>query len=261
MNVLCARLFGAACLLAGILQADCALAAPEFACAQVTPSTVMAPPYGRDKESNVCEGFYEKAVSAPFIELVSLTLVSPDVMKAISSPKIVISTAPAARGSWRLLVQPLSVAMPYRVDAVLSSAAPLKWDFARMGAATRTTLKDVGFVAMASGGTDASTVVPIRISAAGDPARDIPKVAYATVRVTGTTSKVMWRSYATDPTERSGTLSWVSVGSEPLYPEDWATIEIPLTGGKGGLTIEFKGIDVDSNEIHPLRIVIPGSGS
>ena len=259
--MLFARSFGAACLLAGILQAECALAAPEFSCAQVTPSTVMAPPYGRDKASNVCEGFYERAVSAPFIELVSLTLVSPDAMKALSSPKIAISTPPPARGSWRLLVQPLSVAMPYRVDALLSSATALKWDFATMGAATRTSLKDVGFVATKSGGTDVSTVVPIRISSAGDPTKDISKVAYATVRVTGTTSKVMWRSYATDPTERSGALNWASVGSEPLYPEDWATIEIPLTGGKGGLTIEFKGIDVDSNEIHPLRIVIPGSGS
>jgi len=261
MNVLCARSLGAGCLLAGLLHAECALAAPAFSCAQVTPSTVMKPAYGRDAKSNVCEGFYEKAVSAPFIELVSLTVVSPDALKAISSPRIAIAAPPATHGSWHLLVQPLSVAMPYRVDGLLSPASALTWDFAKMSDATRATLKDVGFVATTAGGTASSTVVPVRISASGERASDTPKTAYATVRVTGTTAQVVWRSYATDPGERSGELSWNKVGNEPLYPEEWATVEIPLTGAKSGLTLEFKGTDVDSHEIHPLRIVIPGSGS
>jgi hypothetical protein len=261
MNVLCARSFGAACLLAGILQAECALAAPEFACAQVTPSTLMAPPYGRDKESNVCEGFYEKAVSAPFIELISLTLTSPESTGAISSPEIVVSLPTGTYGSWRLLVQPLSVASPYRVDAPVGPASALRWNFARMAAATRTTLRDVGFVATPSSGTDSSTFVPVRIMGSGEPAKDIPKVVYATVRVTGKTSQVVWRSYASEPSERSGELSWTSAIKEPLYPEECLTVEIPLGGGKGGLTVELKGTDAASNEIHPLRIVIPGSGS
>jgi hypothetical protein len=261
MNLLCAKSFRAACLFAGTLQAECALAASDFPCAQVTPSTIMTPAYARDRASSVCEGFYEKAVSAPFIELVSLTLTSPKAMAGISNPTIVVSLPAAVRGSWRLLVQPLSVAMPYRVDAPVGPESVLKWSFARMAAATRTTLKDVGFVATPLNATDASTVVPVHILGSGEAAKGSPTTAaYVTVRVTGKTSQIVWRSYATDPGERSGELSWTPALNGPLFPAEFVTVEIPLAEGKHGQTIELKGTDAGSGEIHPLRILIPGSG-
>jgi hypothetical protein len=246
----------------GILQSERTHAANEFPCAHVTPSTIMQPSYGRRADApNVCEGYYEKAVSAPFIELISLTLTSPDGLGAISSPEIIVSMPPAARGSWHLLVQPLSVATPYRVDAPIGPASALNWNFAKMAAATHTTLKDVGFVATPSSRADSSTFAPVWILRSGEHAKDIPRVAYVTVRVTGKTSQVVWRSYATDASERSGELSWASAIKEPLYPEECLTVEIPLARTNSGLTIELKGTDATSNEIHPLRIVIPGDGS
>ena len=229
----------------------------QFICARVTPSSSLTPRYARVGTSNLCEGFYDKSVSKPFIELVSLTLTPPKAIAAISESTVHISTPFVGSGRADLLIQPFSVATPYRVDALISSPSPISWATGQMVKATHLKLKDVGFVATAVAASDSLEVFPVRVTSDTSPANERTEVAYATVRVSGVTSRFQWRSYPSPPDPGAGSLAWKDIGNGQLYPEEWATVEIPLIAPETNTTVEFKASDSQHANFRPLRFVVP----
>ena len=235
-------------------------AGTDFACAKVVPSEIYKPKYARVSHSNVCEGYYDKTVSVPFFELISLTAAPPQSIAALANNKLRISTPTVRRGALNVLIQPFSVANPYRVDALISSPTPLAWDSGRLRHATKLTLRDVGFVATAaSTGTDLS-VAPVRVFIDATSRNDPIRSAYATVRVSEDASQFQWRSYPTLHSDAPASLTWAAVGSGHLYSEEWATVEIPLPPDGGNTTVEFKAVDSSNSAFHPMRFVIMGTG-
>jgi hypothetical protein len=230
----------------------------DFACAKVAPSELYTPKYGRVGDSNVCEGYYDKTVSRPFIELVSLTTVPPKSIAAVPNNRLRISTPGAPPGALSLLIQPFSVANPYRVDALIVSPAPLAWDSGRLRQAMKSSLKDVGFVATASSSGADLKVAPVRVlvdaTSDGDPVSSV----YATVRVSDEASQLQWRGYPTQHAEAPASLSWAAVAGGHLYSEEWATVEIPMKTDGGSTTVEFKALESSNAGFRPLRFVIMG---
>lgn len=230
----------------------------DFSCAKVTPSELYTPKYGRLGDSDVCEGYYDKTVSRPFIELVSLTTVPPKSIAAMSNINLRISTPRAPPGALNLLIQPFSVANPYRVDALIVSPAPLAWDARQLRQAMKSSLKDVGFVATGPSSGPDLKVAPVRVG--GDASSDSDPVSfvYATVRVSDEASHLQWRGYPTQHAVAPASLSWTAVATGHLYSEEWATVEIPMKTEGGNTTVEFKALDSSNAGFRPLRFVILG---
>lgn len=234
-------------------------ASADFSCAKVVPSEIYRPKYARVGHSNVCEGYYDKTVSRPFIELISLTATPPKSIAALANGNLQIYAPTVRQGPLNLLIQPFSVANPYRVDALILPPTALAWNSQQLRLATKLTLQAVGFVATAvSTGTDLR-VAPVRVAITAISGNDPVRYAYATVRVSDDASQFQWRSYPTMRSDASAT--WAAVGSSHLYPEEWATVEIPVSSNGANTTVELKAIDSSSSAFRPLRFVIIGIGS
>jgi hypothetical protein len=231
-----------------------------FTCARVVPSEIYQPPYGRIGDSNVCEGYYDKTVSRPFFELISLTAIPPKSIAALTDIELRISTPTMRQGATNLLIQPFSVAKPYRVDALISSPTPLPWNSGQLRQATNSTLQDVGFVAIVASTDTDPHVAPVRVFMGTTPGIDPVNFAYATVRVSVDATRFQWRSYPTLHSAASPSLSWVAIGDGRLYSEEWATVEIAVPRDGGNTTVEFTALDSSNSEFRPLRFVVIGTG-
>ena len=131
-------------LLIGVVVVAAAAQVQGFECAALKPSSSRLPAYASVPGTTRCEGFFEKTVSQPFIELVSLTRGAPPA--GLAAAPLELRTD--ARSPARLVVQPLRASPFYRVDAALAPGQALAWDPAPMLAATAQPVSALGFLAL-----------------------------------------------------------------------------------------------------------------
>lgn len=253
--------FCAATFLIGVCAtADIALAqAQGFVCAPLQPSTSSAPAYRSVPGQARCEGFFERSVSQPFIELVSLTRGAPPAAGATPEPALEIHAD--VRAPLRLLVQPQRSSPFYRVDAAMQGGQALSWDPAPMLAATRLALPDLGFLAVAgsavvSGGA-LPAIAPVAFSAQ---ARTDMRV-FAVVRVSVEVSSMAWRGYRTGADALPGTAApaWADLPDSHRYAWQRITLPIELPGDGKGLRVDVQAVGAkDALALPLLRFTVLG---
>jgi hypothetical protein len=200
-------------------------AAQDFTCAGVRPSTSLKPEYARDGNLEVCEGFFDRDVSQPYLEVVSLTAQPREALAALGAgPVRIAAPVTGATPPW-LRIQPLRIAVLYRIDALLRPGHT--WNPRSLQESTELGLADLGFLVTPSRSNDGTLmVIPVQI---GTPAA-ASQTAYATVRVSTLVPKLRWRAYPT-ATAQAQNPAWQDANDMPLYPWSWQTIAIPLAGG------------------------------
>jgi hypothetical protein len=246
-----------ACLLRGsasvaLLCAAAVQAQPDrFQCAPLVASTSRQPAYGPVSGQARCEGFYQRNVSQPFVELVSLTRTPPGAIAADSEGKLALRASPKI--DTRLLIQPMRSSPLYRVDAPLPHGTTLVWGSAPMLQATGLRLRDLGFLAHAGGDADPMALAPI-----GTPAVDNDATAYAVLRSSVALSSLAWRAYriGTPALSPSG---WQTLTSAPLFA--WERIELPIPMPADGrrLRIDVRGLDSQGQDLPLLQFVVLGA--
>lgn len=227
-----------------------AAVAERLECAPLSPSSSRVPAYAVRADPDRCEGFFERTVSQPFIEIVSLTR---GVVPAGTSLQLLVDSKSAAR----LLVQPQRSGPFYRVDAALPPGRALTWDAAPMLAATGLRLVDLGFLGIVYAGAGSGTPVllaPVVLSVAGLERG----VATAVVRVSVAVSSVAWRSYRLGA--EGGLVSdWVTLPSSQLFAWQRVAFTIPLPADGRDLLIDVQAAGADDGQALPLlRFAIDG---
>lgn len=225
-------------------------------CATVRPSSMLKPAYARVAKSDFCEGFYERDVSQPFLELVSFTMDPPEAFARMGKlDRIKLQPAGVSMAAM-LSIQPLSVSVLYRVDASLA-AGGLEWSSKQLRSATGLSLADVGFLATAGRtASGALIVVPLTVE---NTVKDA-KTAFVVVRVSAKTTSLKWRAYPTHRTQAQSP-DWHETleADQPLYPWESTTVSIPLSADGAGLTVEIKGKVTGAVSAEPLRLQIAGN--
>jgi hypothetical protein len=231
-----------------------ALAQPvPFACAPLLASTARQPAYGPSAVPGRCEGFYEKNVSQPFVELVSLTRATPGSWQADAEGRLPFSAS--TRLDARLLIQPMRSNPLYRVDAWLGKGSTLRWDSSTMLQATGLRLRDLGLLASVVG---AAADLPALLPVATDPAGDqSAAIAHAVLRPSVAVSRLSWRGYRTGPA--AATLSdWADLPGAPLFAWERIALPIRLPADGHGLRIDVRAIDARGEALPLLQFAIVG---
>ncbi len=228
-----------------------AAVAQRFECAPLSPSSSRVPAYGVLADPVRCEGFFERKVSQPFLEIVSLT-------RGAVPAQMALQLRVDSKSSARVLVQPQRSGPFYRVDAALPAGQALAWDAAPMLAATGLRLIDLGFLgivhtAAASGAP--ALLAPVVLSAA-DSERG---VATAVVRVSVAVSSVSWRSYRLGA--QGGLASdWVTLPMSQLFAWQRIAVAILLPADGRGLQVDVQAVAADDGQALPLlRFAIDGA--
>ncbi len=228
-----------------------AAVAQSFECAPLAPSASRTPVYKKLADPARCEGFFERKVSQPFLEIVSLTR---GVVPAGTAMQLRVDSKSAAR----LLVQPQRSGPFYRVDAALPAGQALAWDAAPMLAATGLRLVDLGFLAIvqaASAGGAPALLAPVVLSATGAE----PGVGTAVVRVSVAVSSVAWRSYRLDA-QGGQAADWTVLPASQLFAWQRVAMTIPLPPDGRGLQIDVQAVGADDGQALPLlRFAIDGA--
>lgn len=228
-----------------------AAVAQRFDCPPLSPSSSRTPAYAALADPARCEGFFERKVSQPFLEIVSLTR---GVVPAGPPLQLRVDSRSAAR----LLVQPQRSGPFYRVDAALPAGQSLAWDAAPMLAATGLRLVDLGFLAIvqaASASGSPALLAPVVLSATAAERG----VATAVVRVSVAVSSVAWRSYRLDA--RGGQASdWTVLPASQLFAWQRVAVTIPLPTEGRGLQVDVQAVGADDGQALPLlRFAIDGA--
>ena len=239
--------------LAGLLgSAATAAGAQGFECPPLAPSSSRVPAYAAQPGQARCEGFYERKVSQPFIEIVSLTR---GALPATPALQLRVD----ARSAARLVVQPLRSGPFYRVDAALPAGQALAWDAGPMLAATGLRLADLGFLGLLQApgaGTPVAVLAPVRL---GSEPMAASGPALAVVRVSVAVGSVAWRSYrlGADGGPVSG---WATLPGSQLFA--WQRIGLPIELPSDGrrLMIDVQAVGADDHQALPLlRFAIEGA--
>jgi hypothetical protein len=236
-----------------LLLASAAASAQRFECAPLSPSSSRTPAYAVFADPPRCEGFFERKVSQPFLELVSLTR-GP--MPAGTALQLRADSKSAAR----LLVQPQRSGPFYRVDAALPAGQTLAWDAATMLAATGLRLVDLGFMAVVqAAATNGSPALLAPVLLSGAAAAD-HGISTAVVRVSVAVSSVAWRSYRLG-TDGGPASDWTVLPASQLFAWQRIAVAIPLPTDGGGLQIDVQAVGADDGQALPLlRFAIDGAG-
>lgn len=233
--------------LALVLFASATCGAQAFECAPLKPSTSRVPAYRPVPDQARCEGFFDRRVSQPFIELVSLTRGPwPAAGDAtLSALEIHADT----RSQIRLVVQPQRSGPFYRVDAALLGQQVLLWDPTPMLGATGLRLSDLGFLAL-TGSTPLPGAVPVALTASGRQARR----ADAVVRVSVPVTSVAWRSY-----RLGAEAAWTEVPNSQLFAWQRITLPIDLPPDGRELRVDVQAVAASDGRALPmLRLAIVG---
>lgn len=217
-------------------------AAQGFDCAPLEPSRSRAPAYRAVAGEARCEGFFEKKVSQPFIELVSLTSgpLPGNAAGAAAAPLELRAASPAAV---RLVIQPQRSSPFYRVDAAVPAGQVLRWDPAAMLAAAGLQPADLGFLALLEKGL----LAPVLLGAPGPQQHR----ANAVFRVSVAVSSVAWRSYRLGA--QGATLSaWTELPNSRLFAWQRVAVPIELPADGGGLRVDVQAIGADDGRALPL---------
>ncbi|MDP1901502.1 MAG: hypothetical protein Q8K96_13765 [Rubrivivax sp.] len=234
-----------------------ALPADAFDCAPVEPSTTRSPAYRVVSGQARCEGFFDRKVSQPFVELVSLTRGPLPPAPGASAPALVLRTD--VKTAARLVVQPQRSGPYYRVDAALPAGQALSWDPAPMLAATGLRLAELGFLAVvrASGPSAATVTALAPVSLAAQPPGEDAR-AVAVVRVSVAVSSVAWRSYRLGADAVLAT-PWAAVPDSQLFAWQRVALPIALPADGKGLRVDVQAVGADDGRALPLlRFAIEG---
>ena len=236
-----------------VLYSAAALAVAQgFECAPLAPSASRAPAYAAVAGQARCEGFFEKKVSQPFIEIVSLTRGAPPTV-------LPLQLRVDAKSAVRLVVQPQRSGPFYRVDAALPAGQALAWDAAPMLAATGLRLADLGFLGVvraAGANAPVTLLAPVLLSApAPEPTRAI---ATAVVRVSVAVSSVAWRSYRLS-VDAGPASAWATLPDSRLFAWQRIGVPIELPADGRGLHVDVQAVGADDGQALPLlRFAIEG---
>ena len=258
-------------VVAAMVSADAQ--AQAFQCAALKPSSSLAPAYASVPGQARCEGFFEKTVSQPFIELLSLTRgVPPAGPAAPAAPAASAASAPSAplqisaevRAAARLVVQPLPSRPFYRVDAALTPGQPLSWDAAPMLAATRQPVSNLGFLALVTPTSASPGALPALAPVAFTPQTPQDGRVYAVVRVSVDVASVAWRSYRVgSDAAASAPREWTDLPNSHLYAWKHITLTIPMPADGKGLRVDVQAVGAANAQSLPLlrfAIVGPNDG-
>ena len=241
--------------------------AQAFQCAALKPSSSRAPAYGGVTGQSRCEGFFEKTVSQPFIELLSLTRGAPPSASASAgAASVPLELRADVRAAARLVVQPLPSSPFYRVDAALPSGQALSWDAAPMLAATRQPLSRLGFLALVASASASPDALPALAPVAFTPqALQEGRVVYAVVRVSVDVASVAWRGYrvGSDAAAASANSAWTDLPDSHLYAWKHITLTIPMPADGKGLRVDVQAVGAANAQSLPLlrfAIVGPSDG-
>ena len=233
----------------------------NFECARLQPSRSSAPAYQAVRGQARCEGFFERSVSQPFIELVSLTRGLPP---AGAEPAAsVLEIHADVRTPLRLVVQPQRSSPFYRVDAAMQGGQALAWDAAPMLAATRLPLSDLGFLALTGPPVPAAGAVPAIAPVALTMQGRQDSRIYAVVRVSVEVSSLAWRAYRLG-TDTSLAPAWTDLPDSHRYAWQRITLPIDLPADGKGLHVDVQAVGAGNSLTLPLlrfSIVGPRDGS
>ncbi|HSW27067.1 MAG TPA: hypothetical protein VLJ62_30205 [Burkholderiaceae bacterium] len=214
-------------------------------CTAVRPNTTRAPAYGPMSGPERCEGFFERTVSQPFVELVSFTR-GPGLTGDTASGPLQLQAV--SRAPLRVVVQPMRSSPYYRVDADLPAGQALRWDPVVMIKRTGVPASELGFLALRTRpGVEGSTAVaPLALSAAALAQPD----AVAAVRASVPIEKLSWRSY------RLGTgaaaPAWTDVPNSQRYEWQRVIITIPMPADGKGFAVDVQAIERQSGQALPM---------
>lgn len=240
----------AAAVALALCSAAASAVAQRFECAPLSPSSSRTPAYAAVGDPPArCEGFFERKVSQPFLEIVSLT------RGAAPAGATPLQLRVDSKSATRLLVQPQRSGPFYRVDSALPAGQALAWDAAPMLAATGLRLVDLGFLAsVRAANTNGSPALlaPVVLS-------DTGTVATAIVRVSVAVSSVAWRSYHLGA-GGGPTSDWVTLPASQLFAWQRIALPIPLPTDGRGLQIDVQAVGADDGQALPLlRFAIDGA--
>lgn len=244
-----------------LVLAAAAAPAQSFDCAPLKPSSFSSPAYRIVPGQARCEGFFEKTVSQPFIELVSLTRGPAPAPGATPAPALAIYAQ--SRAPVRLVVQPLASTPLYRVDAALTSGQALLWDPAPMLAATGRPLSSLGFLALTDLPATPAGAVPAIAPIAFTTQQQQDTRVYAVVRVSVEVSSVAWRGYRLGndaaPTPATAT-AWTDMPASHLYAWKHITLPIDLPADGRGLRVDVQAVGASNSQTLPLlRFAVVGA--
>ena len=229
-----------ACLL--VLWASFAQAQPApFECAPLQGSQARQPVYARVAGEARCEGFYQKNVSQPFLQLVSLTRAPPGEVPADAEGRLSLRAMAAA--DLRLQIEPLRSNPLYRVDLALARGATAVWSSRPMLQATGLALRDLGFLAVAAD----QSLAPVSMQAS-----DAGNTAYAVLRPSVAVSKLSWRAYRLAPAAAALPGTWQEVAGMPLLA--WQRIALPIALPPDGLALRVD-VSARDSEDQPLPLL------
>jgi hypothetical protein len=188
----------------------------EFKCAALRPSASRSPPYGPIANQTRCEGFFEKTVSQPFLELVSLTRGTPQLQGA-QSTKI------TAKGASRLVVHPLRDVPLYRVDVNLENASEFEFAPKGMLDATGLATNELGFLAyVETPSGDMRRFAPVALSSQASTSA----IGTMVIRPSVDIGSIAWRSY---PKGSGSDSEWTRIAGNVFYAWRLVTAEIRLS--------------------------------
>lgn len=243
--------------LIGWLMAGTAAAAQPaaFQCASLLASQSRQPAYGPVAGETRCEGFYEKNVSQPFLEVVSLTRSPPGSWAVDSEGRLNLRGLP--RVDTRLLIQPMRSNPLYRVDAWLPRGSTLAWRSMPMLRATGLQLRDLGLLAFAGSPAETPVLAPVSTQTGDEGA-----VAHAVLRPSVAISALSWRSYRPDsPGAPPGVVPgvWKALPGATLFAWERFALAIPLPADGLGLHIDVRALDSQGQGLPLLRFVVLGT--
>jgi hypothetical protein len=217
-------------------------------CAAVLPSQARQPAYARATNPTRCEGFFDRNVSQPFIEVVSLTRAAPGTLTPDSQGLLNFSGLP--RLDLNLTIQPLRSTPLYRVDAQLARGAVLAWNSSPMLQATALKPRDLGLLALADGPAEPPALAPVSVAGAEENAA----LAYAVLRPSVAVSALAWRAYRIG----SAPGTWAPIAGPPLFAWERIVLPIPLPGDGGGQRIDVRALDGQGQPLPLLQFVLLG---
>jgi hypothetical protein len=222
----------------------------RFQCAPLLASKARQPAYGAVPGQQRCEGFYEKNVSQPFLELVSLTRSPPGSWMLDSEGRLNLRGSPKMDA--QLLIQPMRSNPLYRVDAWLAHGATVSWSSGTMLQATGLQLRDLGFLARIGTGAEPAALTPVSTQLV-----DEGNTAYAVLRPSVAVSALAWRAYRlTTPAVLPGT--WQELSTKPLFAWERIALPIPLPADGLGLRIDVRGLDSQGQALPLLQFTVLG---
>lgn len=250
-----------------------------FECAALRASSSRQPAYGLVAGpvagQQRCEGFFERNVSQPFLELLSLTRSPPGSWALDGEGRLNLRGLPQFDA--RLLIQPLRSNPLYRVDAWLPRGTSFDWPSTPMLRATRLQLRDLGLLAFVGPSVPTPRLAPVSTGAG-----DGGPLVHAVLRPSVAVASLAWRAYrpgavaldappavptAAPPSPPAAGASatalpspsaWQVLPGATLFAWERYALAIPMPTDGLALHVDVRAVDQQGQDLPLLRFVVLG---